>query len=474
MEKNSKIKNIKAREILDSRGNPTVEVELETDLGKFLASVPSGASKGKYEAVELRDGLDARPSREAGGPVLGKRYHGMGVLKAVKNVNEIIGPKLIGEDTANQTKIDEILINLDGTENKAKLGANAILPVSMAVCRAAAAAKNLSLYQHINEIYTGLTCVKLTPVRPVSLPIPCFNVINGGAHAGNDLDVQEFMIVPQKMSFSENLQVASEIYHQLKEILAKKYGKLATNLGDEGGFAPPIRFPQEAIELILEAAKKLNYEVKIILDVAASQFFKNGKYRMKIGVFSREGLLNYYSDLIQKYPIMGLEDPFSEDDWPAWQKLTSNFEDRASIHGSESKNIRSSLPFAATRVGEEEDEVLFDFQTSNLLIIGDDLTVTNPRRIKMAKEKEDCNAMILKINQIGTITEALEAAKLAKSFGWKIIVSHRSGETNDDFISDLAVGIGADFIKAGAPARGERVAKYNRLLKIEEELRWAS
>jgi len=440
MEKNSKIKNIKAREILDSRGNPTIEVELETDFGVFRGSVPSGASKGKYEAVELRDGLDARPSREAGGPVLGKRYHGMGVLKAVKNVNEIIGPKLIGEDTANQTKIDEILINLDGTENKAKLGANAILPVSMAVCRAAAAAKNLSLYQHINEIYTGLTCVKLTPVRPVSLPIPCFNVINGGAHAGNDLDVQEFMIVPQKMSFSENLQVASEIYHQLKEILEKKFGKLATNLGDEGGFAPPIRFPQEAIELILEAAKKLNYEVKIILDVAASQFFKNGKYRMKIGVFSREGLLNYYSDLIQKYPIMGLEDPFSEDDFAGWKMLNSKF----------------LIP------------------NSKFLIIGDDLTVTNPRRIKMAKEKEDCNAIILKINQIGTITEALEAAKLAKSFGWKIIVSHRSGETNDDFISDLAVGIGADFIKAGAPARGERVAKYNRLLKIEEELRWAS
>jgi len=440
MEKNSKIKNIKAREILDSRGNPTIEVELETDFGVFRGSVPSGASKGKYEAMELRDGLDARPSREAGGPVLGKRYHGMGVLKAVKNVNEIIGPKLIGEDTANQTKIDEILINLDGTENKAKLGANAILPVSMAVCRAAAAAKNLSLYQHINEIYTGLTCVKLTPVRPVSLPIPCFNVINGGAHAGNDLDVQEFMIVPQKMSFSENLQVASEIYHQLKEILEKKFGKLATNLGDEGGFAPPIRFPQEAIELILEAAKKLNYEVKIILDVAASQFFKNGKYRMKIGVFSREGLLNYYSDLIQKYPIMGLEDPFSEDDFAGWKMLNSKF----------------LIP------------------NSKFLIIGDDLTVTNPRRIKMAKEKEDCNAMILKINQIGTITEALEAAKLAKSFGWKIIVSHRSGETNDDFISDLAVGIGADFIKAGAPARGERVAKYNRLLKIEEELRWAS
>jgi len=254
------------------------------------------------------------------------------------------------------------------------------------------------------------------------------------------------MIVPHTRpqggysSFSDNLRVASEIYHQLKEILEKKFGQLAANLGDEGGFAPPIRFPQEAIELILEAAKKLDYEIKIILDVAASQFFKNGKYRMKIGVFSREGLLNYYSDLIQKYPIMGLEDPFSEDDFAGWKMLNSKF----------------LIP------------------NSKFLIIGDDLTVTNPRRIKMAKEKEDCNAIILKINQIGTVTEALEAAKLAKEFGWKIIVSHRSGETNDDFISDLAVGIGADFIKAGAPARGERVAKYNRLLKIEEELRWAS
>ena len=424
--KTSKIKRIKAREILDSRGNPTIEVELETDFGIFRGSVPSGASKGKYEARELRDG--------------GKRYNGMGVLKAVKNVNEIIGPKLIGKDSTNQKEIDEILINLDGTEDKSKLGANAICGVSMSVCQAGASSQNLPLYKYIARIYSGQTPVKNT------IPRACFNIINGGAHAGNDLDFQEFMIVPHTRpqggysSFSDNLRVASEIYHQLKEILEKKFGQLAANLGDEGGFAPPIRFPQEAIELILEAAKKLDYEIKIILDVAASQFFKNGKYRMKIGVFSREGLLNYYSDLIQKYPIMGLEDPFSEDDFAGWKMLNSKF----------------LIP------------------NSKFLIIGDDLTVTNPRRIKMAKEKEDCNAMILKINQIGTITEALEAAKLAKSFGWKIIVSHRSGETNDDFISDLAVGIGADFIKAGAPARGERVAKYNRLLKIEEELRLAS
>jgi len=423
MDKNSKIKSIKAREILDSRGNPTVEVELETDFGIFRASVPSGASKGKYEAVELRDG--------------GKRYNGKGVLKAVRNVNKIIAPKLKGKDVTKQEEIDKLMIKLDGKKNKSHLGANAILPVSVAVCRAGAFAKNLPLWKHVNQ---------MMEIGSPSIPQACFNIIEGGAHAGNDLDFQEFMIVPHTRpkggysSFSDNLRVASEIYHQLKEILEKKFGQLAANLGDEGGFAPPIRFPQEAIELILEAAKKLDYEIKIILDVAASQFFKNGKYRMKIGVFSREGLLNYYSDLIQKYPIMGLEDPFSEDDFAGWKMLNSKF----------------LIP------------------NSKFLIIGDDLTVTNPRRIKMAKEKEDCNAMILKINQIGTITEALEAAKLAKSFGWKIIVSHRSGETNDDFISDLAVGIGADFIKAGAPARGERVAKYNRLLKIEEELRLAS
>jgi len=419
--KTSKIKRIKAREILDSRGNPTIEVELETDFGIFRGSVPSGASKGKYEARELRDG--------------GKRYNGMGVLKAVKNVNEIIGPKLIGKDSTNQKEIDEILINLDGTEDKSKLGANAICGVSMSVCQAGASSQNLPLYKYIARIYSGQTPVKNT------IPRACFNIINGGAHAGNDLDFQEFMIVPHTRpkggysSFSDNLRVASEIYHQLKEILEKKFGQLAANLGDEGGFAPPIRFPQEAIELILEAAKKLDYEIKIILDVAASQFFKNGKYRMKIGVFSREGLMRYYEKLIKNYPILGLEDPFAEDDLEAWQIANGKL------------------------------------QMANLLIVGDDLTVTNPKRIKMAKEKETCNSIILKINQIGTVTEALEAAKLAKEFGWKTIVSHRSGETNDDFISDLAVGIGADFIKTGAPARGERIAKYNRLLKIEEEIK---
>jgi len=302
----------------------------------------------------------------------------------------------------------------------------------MSVCRAGAAAKNLPLWKYISTLL----------IYEINrIPKPCFNVINGGAHAGNELDFQEFMIVPQAPTpnsgggFSENLRIGTEIYHQLKGILSKKYGKLATNLGDEGGFAPPIKFPEEAIELILEAAKKLNYEIKIILDVAASQFFKNGKYKMKIGVFTREGLMRYYEKLIKNYPILGLEDPFAEDDLEAWQIANGKL------------------------------------QMANLLIVGDDLTVTNPKRIKMAKEKETCNSIILKINQIGTVTEALEAAKLAKEFGWKTIVSHRSGETNDDFISDLAVGIGADFIKTGAPARGERIAKYNRLLKIEEEIK---
>jgi enolase len=413
-----KIKNIKAREILDSRGNPTLEVELETELGKFLASVPSGASKGEHEAVELRDG--------------GERYFGKGVKKAVKNVNEIISKKLEGFDVTKQKEIDEALIELDGTENKSKLGANAICGVSLVVCKAGAKAKNLPLYQYVRELYN----LQLTTYN---LPRPSFNVINGGVHAGNDLDFQEFMICPKTKSFSENLRIGAEIYHKLKEIITKKYGKLATNLGDEGGFAPPIKDPEIAIKLILEAVKILNYQnkISIILDVAASQFFDGKKYKTKIGNFSGEELTNFYLKLIKKYPIEGIEDPFAQDDFESWQYLKSKI-----------KN-----------------------QKSKILIIGDDLTVTNPKRIKLAKEKSLCNGIIVKINQIGTVTEAIEAVKLAKSFGWKIMVSHRSGETTDDFISDFAVGIGADFIKSGAPARGERVAKYNRLLKIEEELK---
>lgn len=414
-----KIKKILAREILDSRGNPTIEVEIETDLGKFLASVPSGASKGKYEAVELRD--------------RGKRYGGKGVLKAVKNVNEIIGPKLKGKDPTKQKEIDQILIKLDGTKNKSKLGANAICGVSMAICRAGAASKNFPLFKYLSILFS------ISRKDRFSIPRPAFNIINGGVHAGNDLDFQEFMICPKAKKFSENLRIATEIYQVLKELISKNYGKLATNLGDEGGFAPLIKFPEEAIELILKAAKKLNCEKKIsiFLDVAASQFFDGKKYKTKFGKFSGEKLAKYYLKLIKNYPIEAIEDPFSQDDFESWQNFASNLE----------------------------------LRTSNFVIIGDDLLVTNPERIKLAKEKNLCNGAIIKINQIGTVTEAIEAAKLAKSFGWKVMVSHRSGETTDDFISDFAVGIGADFIKAGAPARGERVVKYNRILKIEEELK---
>ena len=415
--KNYRIQSIKAREIIDSRGDPTVEVDLTTDRGLFRASVPSGASKGKYEAVELRDG--------------GDRYQGKGVLKAIKNINEIIGPKLIGKDPTKQKEIDRLMIELDGTKNKSKLGANAICGVSLAVCRAGAATKNLPLYHYISEIYLGDTYP--------TLPRPCFNVINGGIQAGNELDFQEFMIVPEapRPNFGEGLKIGSEIYYQLKNLLLKKSGRQATNLGDEGGFAPPIKLPEEAIELILEAAKKLNYEgkIKIILDVAASQFFENGKYKMAIGVFTREGLIKYYLKLISKYPILGIEDPFAEDDWETWQIANRKF------------------------------------KNANLFIIGDDLTVTNPERIREAYQKKACDGIIIKPNQIGTLTEAIEAAKLAKNFGWKIFLKNRSGETNDDFIADFSVGIGADGIMAGAPARGERVAKYNRLLEIEEELK---
>ena len=401
---NAKIKSLKAREILDSRGNPAVEVELVTGLGSFQASAPSGASVGRYEAIELRDG--------------GKRFLGKGVLKAVKSINEVIGLKIKGMDCTSQKKIDDLMIELDGTKNKSELGANAICAVSLAVCRAGAAAKRLNLFQYIKEISGSSEC---------RMPVPLFNVINGGAHAGNRLDIQEFMIVPQEKSFSKNLQTGVEIYHQLRNLLLKRYGGMAVNLGDEGGFVPPLTIAEQAIELILKSAK--DKKIKIVLDVAASQFFKKGKYKMQMGVFTREGLMRYYSDLVSKYPVIGLEDPFSEDDWEGFKAIIKE-------------------------LGKK------------VLIIGDDLLVTNPERVKKAEKA--VNGMIVKINQIGTVSEALESVKLAKSFGWKIIVSHRSGETTDDFISDFAVGIGADFIKTGAPARGERVVKYNRLLKIEE------
>lgn len=432
MRKKSLIQNIRAREILDSRGNPTVEVWVETGFGDFLASAPSGASKGRYEVLELRDG--------------GARYNGKGVLQAVRNINEIITPKLKGADPADQQGIDDILISLDATEDKSRIGANAVLPVSMACCRAAAAAENLFLWQYLRKIF-NFQFSRLRQgfggqaISNAIFPKACFNIINGGVHAGSDLVIQEFMAVPQFKKFEENLEAVSRIYHGLKNILQEKYGRQAVNLGDEGGFAPPMAQTKEALDLIIETirAERLEDMVQVGLDCAASQFFEGAESRSIYTIDGqkkdREGLLGYYQDLCENYPIIFLEDPFAEDDFESWEKIMSKC------------------------------------QTSNVYIVGDDLTVSNPKRIKMAQEKNLCNAMILKMNQIGTITETLEAAKLARQFGWKIIVSHRSGETNDDFIADLAVGINSDFIKSGAPARGERTAKYNRLLKIEEELR---
>ncbi|MBZ9572977.1 phosphopyruvate hydratase [Patescibacteria group bacterium] len=406
-----KIKKIKAREILDSKGEPTVEAEVETEQGIFRASVPSGVSRGKYEAVELRDG--------------GKRFFGKGVLRAVKNVNEIIGPELKGKDATLQKEIDEFLIKLDGTENKSKLGANAILGVSMACCRAGAATNKLPLWKWISKI------AERTPI----LSTPCILSMEGGLHGQSHLDVQEFMVVSGADSFREKLRVGTEIYHILGSILSKRYGKSTTNVGVEGGFTPPLKETEEALDLVMEAIKKAGYEnkVKIILDIAASSFFRDGKYYFEKGILSGEKLLDFYAELLKKYPILAIEDPFAQDDWEGFQKITQDLGRR-------------------------------------ITIIGDDLLVTNLQRIREAIERRACNGLILKPNQIGTVSETIEAAKYAIQNGWKVFVKHRGGETSDDFIADLSVGLGTGWIMAGAPARGERVAKYNRLLRIEEEL----
>jgi enolase len=401
----ARINFLEAREILDSRGNPTVEVSLRNEKGEVKASVPSGASKGKYEALELRDG--------------GKRYRGLGVLDAVNNVNQKIAPLLKKENVLDQKKVDQILIDLDGTSDKSKLGANALLGVSIAVCKAGALASGKTEYQYINQLYGKCE---------VSLPRPAFNIINGGVHAGNELNFQEFMVLSRKKKIKEAIREITEIYYSLKENLSKKYSSQATNVGDEGGFAPPISDPEDAIKIILDAGK-----VDLIIDVAAGEFFEDEGYKSGINHLQKEELVNQYLHLIRKYPILGLEDPFSEDDWAGWKLLKSKTQGKT-------------------------------------MIIGDDLLATNPERIEEAENHQACDAMILKLNQIGTVTEAMESARKAREFKWKTIVSHRSGETNDSFISDFAVGIGADFIKAGAPIRGERVAKYNRLMEIEKEI----
>ncbi len=405
----AKILAIKARSILDSRGNPTIECELKTSDGIFKASVPAGASTGAHEAHELRDE--------------GKEYLGMGVQRAVNNVNLVLAKKLKGR-TVNQQEIDEFMIKLDGTPNKSKLGANAILSVSMATARAGAAAKDMHLYEYIG---------KLSGTKKFTMPVPAFNIINGGKHAGNKLDFQEYMILPVgAKSYSEALRMGSEIYHVLKKNLENHFGKMAINVGDEGGFAPPLECIEEPFDYITDAVIKLGYwkKVKLGIDCAATTFWKQGRYYLEGKDVTSEQLVKKYQDLVDGYPLVSIEDPFYEEDFSNFAKLK--------------KTVKAQ-------------------------IVGDDLLCTNPERVKKAIVRNSCNCLLLKINQIGTITEALKAAHLAKKAGWNVMVSHRSGETTDCFIADLAVGIAAGQIKAGAPCRGERLSKYNQLLRIEEE-----
>ncbi len=402
-----KITKVRARQVLDSRGNPTVEAEVFTEKAKGSAIAPSGASTGKYEALELRD-------KE-------KAYHGKSVLKAVNNINKIIAPKLIGKDITNQEEIDNLLISLDGTPTKSMLGANAIVAVSLAAAVAASNTLNKPLYKYLGN--------------KTLLPIPFCNIINGGKHSEGDLQIQEFMIVPVKAkSFSEATQMVSEVYHTLKQNIEDKYGKLATHIGDEGGFAPPIKTPYEALDLISKAINENSYKenVKIALDCAASEFYTGTNYKIETDkTLNSNKLIDYYKDLVKKYPIISIEDPFDQDDFSAY------------------KELRKKL---------------------KIQIVGDDLLVTNPSRIELAVKQKLCNCLLLKVNQIGTLTEALNSFKLASKAKWKTMVSHRSGETEDTFISDLAVALGCGQIKLGAPARGERTAKINRFLRIEEEL----
>ena len=409
------IEDIIAREILDSRGNPTVEVDviLENDVyGR--AAVPSGASTGKAEALELRD-KDER------------RYLGKGVMRAVHNVNNIIASSLRGSDALDQRGIDELLIELDGSENKSKLGANALLAVSLAVARAAAESLQLPLYRY------------LAGVNARQLPVPLINIINGGLHAGNNLDLQEFMIVPAGAnSFSQALQMGSEVFHQLKEVLAKK--GLSTAVGDEGGFAPNLSSNEEAIELILKAIEKAGYtfgeEIFIALDAAASSFFKSESYQLKAEKkpnISAKDMVEFYRDWVDRYPIISLEDGMAEDDWEGWQLLTD-------------------------ALGKE------------VQLVGDDIFVTNPRLLQKGIEKGIANSILIKLNQIGTLSETLDTIEMARRAGYTTVISHRSGETEDTFIADLAVACNAGQIKTGSVSRSERIAKYNQLLRIEEEL----
>lgn len=408
------IVDILAREILDSRGNPTIEVDVLLEDGTLgRAAVPSGASTGAYEAVELRDGDKGR-------------FLGKGVLKAVENVNEIITPEIVGMDALDQIGIDQAMIELDGTPNKAKLGANAVLGVSMAAAKAAAASLDLALYQYLGG------------ANAKELPVPMMNILNGGKHADNNVDIQEFMILPVGAeSFAEALRMGAEIYHNLKKVLADR--NLATAVGDEGGFAPNLASNEEALKIIIEAIEKAGYkpgeQIMLGLDVAATELFKDGKYHLAgEGVVKTSAeMVEYYSQLVEKYPIISIEDGMSEDDWDGWKLLT-------------------------------------DRLSSKTQLVGDDLFVTNVERLSQGIVAKTANSILVKVNQIGTLTETFDTIEMAKRAGYTCVISHRSGETEDATIADIAVAVNAGQIKTGAPARTDRVAKYNQLLRIEEQL----
>jgi enolase len=412
----TEIIDIRAREILDSRGNPTVEVEVELECGALgRAAVPSGASTGEHEALELRDG-DA------------ERYLGKGVLDACENVESRIRPALDGMDALNQAEIDEEMLDLDGTDEKSALGANAILGVSLATARAAAEAVGLPLYRYLGGVSARV------------LPTPLMNIVNGGAHADNGLDIQEFMIVPRGFdSFREALRAGTETFHHLKKLLSE--AGYATNVGDEGGFAPALKSNEEALSFVARAIEAAGYqlgdEVAIALDCAASELHEGGKYTIDGTSVDAEGLVGIYSDYCKRYPIVSIEDGLDEDDWEGWKLLTETLGDRVQL-------------------------------------VGDDLFVTNVQRVAKGIELGVANSILIKVNQIGTVTETLETIRLGLNYGYSSIISHRSGETEDTFISDLAVATGVGQIKTGSASRSDRVAKYNQLLRIEEELRGAA
>ena len=409
----SKIIKVISREILDSRGNPTVETDVYSENGFGRASVPSGASTGSKEALELRDNDKAR-------------YLGKGVLTAVKNVNEIIAPKLVGLEVKNQKEIDELMIDLDGTNNKSNLGANAILSVSLAAIKCAASEENKELYEYVGN--------------GIEMPYPMMNILNGGAHANNKLDFQEFMIIPQHKCIKERIRIGSEVFHNLKKLLNEK--GFTTSVGDEGGFAPDINTNEEALDYIISAIENAGYtpgvDVKLALDVASSEFYDEEEdiYFLS-GInkkYTREELIDYYTNLVDKYPIISIEDPFDENDYEAFKLLTEKIGDKVQI-------------------------------------VGDDLFVTNKNLLQKGIDNKAANAILIKFNQIGTVTEALETIDLAKKNNYKTIISHRSGETEDTFISDFAVGLNLGQIKTGSLSRVDRVAKYNRLIRINERIK---